>query len=108
MSGSNENEGDAFVPEIPFFKGMSSFEYTEFLKVVFPDKSTYNAVLQRPEYKAPAGPFEDAHHIFSRLLTDYWFRCGDLKLAHDNAAITDTWTYRFNHPFSPEEARRAG
>lgn len=96
------------MPSVPFFRGMNGLEYSLFLRAVFPYPTTRRAVLARPEYKAP-GLFRDATRTFSRLLTDYWFTCADLRLAQFSARLADTWTYSFRHPLSsPGDARAYG
>lgn len=107
LTGTNEDEGDAFVPIVPFFDTLTGWEYKLFLRALFPDRATRKAVLQRPDYLAPARG-TDATRVFSRLLTHYFFRCADLHLANANAALAETWTYRFMHPASPTAAKALG
>lgn len=97
--GSTQDEGDFFVPATPWFRSLTPVSYKLTLEAIFPDANTRKAVLGHYP------PEEDSSVVFSRLLTEYWFRCGDLALARHNAKLgVDTWTYIFRHPLSPAEA----
>lgn len=98
LFGTNNNEGSTFI-YAAFHDPMPSALFQFLTWGIFFDEA--DSILQEYKNITSIGEWDDGRTWFSRILTDYWFRCASEQFGTAvSKAGSKAFVYRYNHLFS--------